>query len=219
MNSSRITRMAAVLLTVICFFNCAELHEELITFGLNLGLANFPTDWGSYAAAWKLLVDSGKIIFEIRPLRYISISDIVKAAEIEALSMGERRTTIDLAPLHCFKTPDSPRKFVPEETAPDAIINAIIQRRASIYVSALTELRQPAAYDPLNFEPRQPGNERRGLNEMSRFVSISEGVEITQQAHTKTIILIRLTFAMYGYQDESNPIQGANDYFSRLEHS
>lgn len=30
---------------------------------------------------------------------------------------------------------------------------------------------------------------------------------MTQQAHRKTFILIRLTFAMHGYQDESNPIK------------
>lgn len=49
--------MAAVLLTVMCFFNCAELPEELITFGLDLGLADFPEDWASYAAARKVLTD------------------------------------------------------------------------------------------------------------------------------------------------------------------
>lgn len=78
--------MAAVLLKVMCFFNCVEIHEELVD-GLNLGLVDFPADHASYAAARKLLVDSGKIVFKIRHLRAISINNTVKVAEIEALSM------------------------------------------------------------------------------------------------------------------------------------
>lgn len=97
MGSEKVARMAAVLLPVMCFFNCGELHEELITFGLDLGLVEFPPDQASYAAARKLLVDSGKIVFKIRPLRAISINDTVKAAEIEALSLGERRTALNAA--------------------------------------------------------------------------------------------------------------------------
>lgn len=87
------------------------------------------------------------------------------------------------------------------------MIIAIIQRRVGNSVSALSKMRQPAAYDPFKFKPRQPDYKRHGLHEISRFASISKEAEMTQQAHKKTIILNRLTFAMHGYQDESNPIK------------
>lgn len=61
--------------------------------------------------------------------------------------------------------------------------------------------------DPLRCKPRQPDNIRHGLHEISHSVSISEEAKITQQAHKKIVILIRLTFAMHEYQDESNPIK------------
>lgn len=60
-------------------------------------MADFPSHWATYAAARKLLVDSGKIVFNTRSLRAIIINDFVKAAEIEAMSMEERRTAFDLS--------------------------------------------------------------------------------------------------------------------------
>lgn len=96
MDSDKVAREAEVLLKVMCFFNCVELHEELIT-GLDLGLVDFPADHASYTAARKLLVDSGKIIFKIRPLRAIVIKDSVKAAEIGALNVKERRIALNAA--------------------------------------------------------------------------------------------------------------------------
>lgn len=96
MDSEKVAREAEVLLKVMCFFNCEELHEELIT-GLDLGLVDFPTDHATYAAARKLLTDSGKITLKMRPVRVIIISDSVKTAEIKALSKKECRIALDAA--------------------------------------------------------------------------------------------------------------------------
>lgn len=96
MDSEKVDREAAVLLKVMCFFNCEELHEELIT-GLDLGLVDFPADHASYTAARKLLVDHGKIVFKTRPVRAILIKNTVKAAEIGGLNMRERCIALNAA--------------------------------------------------------------------------------------------------------------------------
>lgn len=92
------SRMAMALLAVLCFFNCVEIHEELITFGMGLiNFSDFPTDHDSYTAAIKFLVASNRVSFQKRPKRLFAITDTIRWTVIQGLNMDERIAAFNTA--------------------------------------------------------------------------------------------------------------------------